>query len=201
MSKFDWSGRDASADMPTPRTNMGRPPGSDAPQHLPDVGAPPPRRSDGSEARSSSSDNDDKKLIVGRGIVLTGEIRACDRLVVEGQVGANLDSRSIEIAESGVFKGTAQIDTAEISGRFEGDITVKQRLTVHATGRLIGMIRYCEIEIERGGILSGTLKLLGDETIEMPLAETSRLTERRSAASAEPARTTARQRTTPSSSR
>ena len=129
------------------------------------------------------------------------EIRACDRLVVEGQVGANLDSRSIEIAESGVFKGTAQIDTAEISGRFEGDITVKQRLTVHATGRLIGMIRYCEIEIDRGGILSGTLKLLGDETIEMPLAETSRSTERRSAASAESARTTARQRTTPSSSR
>jgi cytoskeletal protein CcmA (bactofilin family) len=133
--------------------------------------------------------------------VLTGEIRGCDRLVVEGQVVANLDSRSMEIAASGVFRGTAHIDTAEISGRFEGDITVKQRLTVHATGCLIGTIRYCEIEIERGGILSGAFRLLGDETIEMPLAETSRSTERRSAASAAPARTTARQRTTPSSSR
>ena len=48
----------------------------------------------------------------------------------EGRVEAVLaDSRSIEIAESGLFKGNVQIDSAEISGRFEGDITV-ERLNV-----------------------------------------------------------------------
>jgi len=84
--------------------------------------------------------------------------------VVEGRVEAVLaDSRSIEIAESGLFKCNVQIDSAEISGRFEGEITVKHRLTVHSTGRVIGTIRYGEIEIERGGILSGTVELLGDD--------------------------------------
>ena len=84
--------------------------------------------------------------------------------MVEGRVEAVLaDSRSIEIAESGLFKGNVQIDSAEISGRFEGEITVKHRLTVHSTGRVIGTIRYGEIEIERGGILSGTVELLGDD--------------------------------------
>jgi cytoskeletal protein CcmA (bactofilin family) len=87
--------------------------------------------------------------------------------VVEGRVEAVLaDSRSIEIAESGLFKGNVQIDSAEISGRFEGEITVKHRLTVHSTGRVIGTIRYGEIEIERGGILSGTVELLGDDGTE-----------------------------------
>jgi cytoskeletal protein CcmA (bactofilin family) len=178
MSKNDTTGRDAPADLPAPRTytpraeplsGAARAPLADPPRRLPDVSAPPPRRT---EARpeprdsrpASSSDIDAKKLTVGRGIFLTGEIRACDRLVVEGRVEAVLaDSRSIEIAESGLFKGNVSIDSAEISGRFEGEITVKQRLTVHSTGRVIGTIRYGEIEIERGGILSGTVELLGDD--------------------------------------
>ena len=179
MSKNDTTGRDAPADLPAPRTytpraeplsGAARAPLADPPRRLPDVGAPPPRRTEArteprGEARpASSSDIDTKKLTVGRGIFLTGEIRSCDRLVVEGRVEAVLaDSRSIEIAESGLFKGNVQIDSAEISGRFEGDITVKHRLTVHSTGRVIGTIRYGEIEIERGGILSGTVELLGDD--------------------------------------
>lgn len=179
MSKNDSTGRDAPADLPAPRTytpraeplsGAARAPLADPPRRLPDVGAPPPRRTEArAEPRpdsrpASSSDIDAKKLTVGRGIFLTGEIRSCDRLVVEGRVEAVLaDSRSIEIAESGLFKGNVQIDSAEISGRFEGDITVKHRLTVHSTGRVIGTIRYGEIEIERGGILSGTVELLGDD--------------------------------------
>jgi len=166
-----------------------------------------PRRSvEGFSARSGvlSDDRwhtgDAVEVVVHAPRITHFSLKGSDRLVVEGQVGANLNSRSIEIAEWGVFKGTAQVDTAEVSGRFEGDITVKQRLTVHATGRLIGTIRYCEIEIERGAILSGTIKVLGDETIEMPLTDTSRTTEGRSAPSAAPSRTIARQRTMPSSS-
>jgi cytoskeletal protein CcmA (bactofilin family) len=186
MSKNETSGRDAAADAPAPRTYTPRPeplaagrPGlSDAPRRLPDVGPPAARRPEPpradvrpeprpelrSEAREPrAGEGEAKKLTVGRGIVLTGEIRACDRLVVEGRVEATLaDSRSIEIAESGLFKGSVQIDSAEISGRFEGDITVKHRLTVHSTGRVIGNIRYGQLEIERGGILSGTVELIDD---------------------------------------
>src|SRR5260221_10390152 len=61
-----------------------------------------------------------RTLIVGREISLSGEITSCDRLLVEGSVEANLPNcREIDIAESGLFKGTASIDDAEIRGRFE----------------------------------------------------------------------------------
>src|SRR5690606_12987533 len=70
-----------------------------------------------------------RTLIVGREIALSGEITSCDRLVVEGSVEANLaNCRDIDIAESGLFKGSASIDEAEIRGRFEGVLTVKKRL-------------------------------------------------------------------------
>src|SRR3990172_3783345 len=39
--------------------------------------------------RRDASDNDGKMLIVGREIALSGEINACDKLVVEGKVEAN----------------------------------------------------------------------------------------------------------------
>jgi cytoskeletal protein CcmA (bactofilin family) len=106
--------------------------------------------------------SDEKKLTVGPEIVLSGNITSCDRLVVEGRVEASLtDSRAIEIADSGFFKGTAEIDHAVIGGRFEGTLTVRERLTIRSTGRIQGKIRYGQIEIEPGGEISGEVQVAG----------------------------------------
>src|SRR3546814_4945852 len=51
--------------------------------------------------------------------------RSCEKLVVEGRVEADLrDSQSLEISEPGLFKGNATVEDCEISGTFEGDLTV-----------------------------------------------------------------------------
>jgi cytoskeletal protein CcmA (bactofilin family) len=115
---------------------------------------------------SSPSDSESKKLVIGGDIALTGEIRACNRLLVAGRVEAALsDSRSIGVSVTGVFKGKAQIESAEISGRFEGDLVVTQKLITHSTGRVHGKIRYGEIEVARGGTISGQIEAIeGDGT-------------------------------------
>lgn len=98
-------------------------------------------------------------LTVGNDILLKGEIATCDRLVIEGKVDATLnDVHTVEIAEHGSFKGSANIEDAEISGLFEGDLIVRNRLVIYATGKVRGTITYGEIEIERGGELSGEIK-------------------------------------------
>jgi len=66
------------------------------------------------------------------------------------------------LERAGVFKGKAQIETAEISGHFEGDLVVTQKMTIHSTGRVFGNIRYGQIEIARGGIISGQIDALAD---------------------------------------
>ncbi len=102
-----------------------------------------------------------KKLIVGRAISLSGQISACDTLVVEGTVEASLsNSRTVEIAESGVFRGEIEIDVAEISGQFEGSLTARTRLIIRSKGRVSGKIRYAEIEIERGGQIAGEIEVI-----------------------------------------
>jgi cytoskeletal protein CcmA (bactofilin family) len=104
-----------------------------------------------------------RQLIVGREISLKGEITHCDRLLIEGSVEANLsDCRDVEIAESGLFKGEAGIESAEIHGRFEGTLTVRQRLFIRATGIVTGTIRYGQIEVERGGRIAGDIQATPD---------------------------------------
>lgn len=101
----------------------------------------------------------ESRLTVGPNIKLKGvEITDCDTLVVEGSVEATMDSRVIEISERGAFKGSAEIDIAEIRGLFDGDLTVREKLTIFSTGKVTGRIRYGKVVIEEGGQLSGEIE-------------------------------------------
>jgi len=112
---------------------------------------------------SRTGETESKTLIVGHGICLNGEITACDKLIVEGRVEATLTSRVIEISDTGLFKGNAEIDEAEVRGRFEGDLIVRKRLFIGATGRVTGKVRYGQLEIECGGQISGDVRSTSDE--------------------------------------
>ena len=124
--------------------------------NLPETRAP--------EAASPSAASEvtgESRLIVGPDVKLKGaEILDCDTLVVEGRVEATMDSRVLRIAEKGAYKGTVGIDIAEIHGHFEGELTARQQLLIHATGRVSGKIRYGKILIEEGGELSGDVQSL-----------------------------------------
>lgn len=97
-----------------------------------------------------------RRLTVGPGITMSGEIESCDHLVVEGTVEAVLKGASaLEITESGVFYGTVEIDEATVAGCFEGDLTVNGRLIIKDTGSITGAVAYRELVIEAGATLDG----------------------------------------------
>jgi len=101
------------------------------------------------------------KLIVGPDIKMKGvEIADCDTLVVEGRIEATLDSRVLQIAQNGIFCGTVAVDTAEIHGRLEGELTVRKQLIIHATGKVSGKIRYAKIKVEEGAELAGEISMM-----------------------------------------
>ena len=104
------------------------------------------------------------RLIVGPDVKLKGaEILDCDTLVVEGSVEATMDSRVIRIADNGAFTGKVSIDIAEIHGTFEGDLTARSQLIIHATGKVNGKIRYGKLVIDEGGELCGDIQALSSE--------------------------------------
>lgn len=118
--------------------------------------ATPLRAEPAPAAERSKAGSGGSRLIVGPDIKLKGvEITDCDTLVVEGTVEASMDSRVVQIADHGVFNGKVSIDIAEIRGRFDGELTAREQLIIHASGRVSGKIRYGKIKIDEGGEISG----------------------------------------------
>jgi len=134
-----------------------------APPSAPLEGAKPaePARHAAPPPLDKGDERKEAKLIVGPDIKMKGvEVADCDTLIVEGRIEATIDARVLQIAPNGVFSGTVAVDTAEIHGRLEGDLTVRKQLVLHATGKVSGKIRYARIKVEEGAELAGEISML-----------------------------------------
>lgn len=133
-----------------------------------------------------TSEPQGSKLTVGKDIHLKGEITACDVLEVEGRVEASMKSRLIRITQSGVFQGECEVDNADVTGTFDGNIVVKNRLTIRSNGRVTGKVRYGEIAVEAGGVLAGDIQA-SDAPDTKKVAELKESFETKIATKSEPA--------------
>ncbi len=110
----------------------------------------------GTNSAASREAGEDRRLVIGQGITMSGEIEACDYLLVEGTLEAALKgAKVLDVAESGTFYGAVEIEEATIAGRFEGELTVSGRLTIKEGGSVTGAVTYRELAIEAGATLDG----------------------------------------------
>ena len=152
---------------PAPARGLMPPAAAPAAQPTHETHRPADRPSDKPEERKEA------RLVVGPDIKMKGvEVNDCDTLQVEGRIEATLDARVLEITEKGVFSGTVAVDNAVIHGRLEGELTVRKQLTVHATGRVSGKIRYARIKVEEGAELSGEISVLDKNSAAVPAKRT-----------------------------
>jgi cytoskeletal protein CcmA (bactofilin family) len=108
------------------------------------------------------SSRENRTLTVGRSIKLRGEIAACDHLIVEGEVDAETAAAAkLEISREGTVRGNATVDTASITGTFEGKLAVKGLLFVESGGKVSGEVTCGELEVRRGGRVEGNLAYSG----------------------------------------
>lgn len=107
------------------------------------------------------------QLIVGPGILLQGA-KSSDcviGLVIGGAENA-MDCRIIRIAEGSTYSGKIEADVVEVRGTFEGELTARKLLVIHASGRVSGAIRYGALTVEKGGMLDRNITphAMGPET-------------------------------------
>ncbi len=113
---------------------------------------------------ASPGDQDGRRLVVGRSISLSGTIKSCEKLVVEGFVETDSDDcRELEVARTGTYKGNAEVEMADIAGIFEGSLTSRGVLIIRSSGRVEGAIAYGQLEIERGATLIGSAQPIAAE--------------------------------------
>ena len=109
-----------------------------------------------------------KSAFVGPGLKVKVDVSECDILRLEGDVAGTVKAKQLSMSESGKFLGTADVESAEIEGSFEGTLTVSGLLRVGKTGRVSGKLRYAEIEIERNGRISGDISTVEAGRVARP---------------------------------
>jgi cytoskeletal protein CcmA (bactofilin family) len=115
---------------------------------------PPLGRNARDNNRLASTLPQDSNMSVGPDVHFKGEISNCATLVVEGDVDATLDGKALEIVQRGVFCGTARVESAEIKGRFEGNLNVSGLLRVENSGSISGKLRYGQLARDRSTIFN-----------------------------------------------
>lgn len=160
----DSSGNaDSESQRPAPRTSTPMPT-EDLIARRPRPDIPRPRHEAAMRApgTGSSAKEEASRLLVGSGISLKGEVSNCAELVIEGAVDARVEATSFRVSPGGSYAGECHVDTADIAGDFEGTLNCRERLIVRSTGKLKGVLRYGEVEIEAGGRIAGEIQMFGE---------------------------------------
>ena len=112
-------------------------------------------------SRSPSMSAESRKLTIPRDVVISGDVTVCDKLIVEGRIEGGLPgARALNVSPNGSFQGRAEVEEADISGVFDGELIVHDKLTLRSGGLVKGTIRYGRITIETGGQISGDMQTL-----------------------------------------
>jgi cytoskeletal protein CcmA (bactofilin family) len=137
----------------------------------------------------TATTSDGRKLTIGQGITMSGEIENCDQLLVEGTVEATLNgAKMLDIAETGVFYGSVDIEEAVIAGRFEGDLTVDGRVTIEATGTVVGTITYRELNVEAGATIEGKISSFASANAKSDTSSTTDFSKLKAASKKSPSK-------------
>ena len=102
---------------------------------------------------------------LGDGVTFKGSISVPQKLVIHGTVEGDLESRELFVGPTGVIKGNVRVDEADVLGKIFKNIEAKTCLRLGKTGQIEGKAVYGEIEIEKGGVLSGEISSI-DRTAE-----------------------------------
>ena len=89
---------------------------------------------------------------------------------MHGTVDGDVESRDLIVGPNGTIKGNVRVDQADVQGKILEHIEARVCLSLRKTGRIEGSTVYGNIEIERGGVLSGEISVISaSEKLLQPL--------------------------------
>lgn len=125
-----------------------------------------------SKSNNSGEQNEQKgSIFIGEGVTVTGSFSIPGRAVVNGTLNGELSADELLVGEQGKLVGKIVARNADIHGQTNDTLTVRSHLVVRASGRVNGKASYGELEIERGGLVAGTIAPVDEKsrTLEPPV--------------------------------
>ncbi len=97
------------------------------------------------------------RIVIGEGVEVVGQIRACRRIEIFGTVDGDLEVEDVVVHGGGLLKGKVKAQRVEVHGAIDGEVSVRDLLHVKPGGSVAGRTEYGALSIETGGRVVGTL--------------------------------------------
>lgn len=124
--------------------------------------APEPRVAPPAPAASPApAGGTEKSTMIGRGISISGDVKADSNLRVEGLIeGHNVQSsHEVEIAESGRVVANVSAKVVRIAGEVTGDISGSEKVMISRSGKVQGNIVAPRVQLEDGALFRGSIDM------------------------------------------
>ena len=109
--------------------------------------------------------------IINNGTLIKGDITATGDFRLDGTLEGNIQlNGKLVVGDSGVVNGNILCLNANIIGTVNGNLSVKELLSLNATARVKGDILINKLSIEPGAVFTGKCRML-DEVRQQQEAE------------------------------
>lgn len=98
---------------------------------------------------------------IGAAVTIRGDITGKGDLVIAGRVEGTVDlpGNDANVEKAGLMQGGIVANNVNIRGKTDGDIEARRKVTIFATGRVVGTIISPRIEIEDGAMFKGRIDM------------------------------------------
>lgn len=101
-------------------------------------------------------------LKVGEGVQINGDVTVPESAFIAGEMNGKLKTKHLELEESGAVDGDVIAHTINAAGKVKGKVTAEEFLSIKLGGKVHGEIRHGDLEIQRGGSISGNVEAINE---------------------------------------
>ena len=109
------------------------------------------------EKNGLDSFNRSNSITIGQGVTFVGSISARGKAFINGSVTGEISVDGLQVGESGVIKGKIKSREMEVYGEIHDEVSCAEHVLVHSTGLINGKLIYGELEIQKGGRVTGAM--------------------------------------------
>ncbi len=120
-------------------------------------------------------------LIIREDTFLKGGVRNARRIEVFGYIEGEIEGDMLVVQPGGRCFGRVNVAQADVRGTLQGDVVVRQLISIRESGEVVGNVKYGKLAMEMGGQLSAEMRnippsIAGDLDLSVDKGKAVRIT-------------------------
>jgi cytoskeletal protein CcmA (bactofilin family) len=116
----------------------------------------------------SNNNEHSGNIVIGEGVAVNGTLKVPGKATVNGTLEGELVADELTVGPKGSVLGKVHARLADVHGKTYDSITASEHLIVRSTGQIHGTASYGKIEMERGGLISGSINPIAESSAAPP---------------------------------